>query len=449
MFTKLLIANRGEIAVRIIRAAHQMGIHTVAVYSDADKDSMPVLLADEAVHIGASALAESYLSMDAIFEAASKTGAEAIHPGYGLLSENALFSKGCKERGLVFVGPSPEVLAICGQKAETRKKARLCGLPVVPGSDDVLDKSQLLEIAEQIGYPVLLKASAGGGGIGMGLAKNARALEKEWDRCQSRAERAFGCGAIYLEAALPSVRHVEIQVISDGYGNYIHAFERECSLQRRHQKVVEESPSPHLSPDLRRQLCDWSLSLCQSIGLVGLGTVEFLVDAQNHAYFIEVNPRLQVEHGITEAVCGVDLVALQLQMAAGEPLRLKQGDLVQKGSAIECRLYAEDPMTGFLPKPGYLEHFSYTSEEGIRVDTALQAPQEIPPFYDPLLAKLIAWGKDREEARLRAIHALKALQFKGLKQNQEFLIQVLQADDFVSDQYNTQWLEAFAQSLRE
>ena len=446
MFKKVLIANRGEIAHRIVHVLKSRGVASVAVYSEADAGTPHVKAADEAVIIGPAPVAQSYLNQDAILAAARETGAEAIHPGYGLLSENAGFARRCAEEGIVFIGPTAEVIEQMGDKVAARTTAAAAGVPVVPGSDGPIDDDDTAAaLAEQIGYPVLVKAAGGGGGIGMALVKKPTKLARALASCRDRGASSFGNPTIYLEKFIEQPRHIEVQVLFDQHGHGIHLFERECSLQRRHQKVIEEAPSPFVSstPGLREALCEAALAAARAIGYRNAGTVEFVVSPDGDFYFIEMNTRLQVEHQVTEAITGVDLIGWQLDIAAGAHLTLAQSDISIDGAAIECRLYAEDPAKRFLPRPGHIERFVPPAGEGIRVDSGVGPDQEITPYYDPMIAKLLAHGPSREAATSRARAALEAWVIEPLTTNRVFLHQVLGEDAFVTAQFDTGWLERY------
>jgi len=446
MFDKILIANRGEIAARIITVLKARGIGTVAVYSDADADAPHVKLADEAVRIGPPPVRESYLDQDAILDAAHGTGAQALHPGYGLLSENAGFARRCAESGPVFIGPGPGVIDAMGDKAQARATALAAGVPVVPGSDGPVEDADAAEIAERIGYPVLVKAAGGGGGIGMQLVKKPGKLERAVSSCRDRGASSFGNPAVYIEKFIESPRHIEVQVLFDQHGHGVHLFERECTLQRRHQKVVEEAPSPFVQghPHLREAVCGAALAAARAIGYVNAGTVEFVVGPDGGFYFIEMNTRLQVEHPITEAITGVDLINWQVDIAAGARLSLEQDALSIDGHAIECRIYAEDPDKRFLPRPGTLGDFRPPTGEGIRVDAGYGPGQEVTPYYDPMIAKLIAHGPDRRTATARAQGALERFVIEGLTTNRDFVRAVLAEPAFAAGVFDTGWLERYA-----
>jgi geranyl-CoA carboxylase alpha subunit len=440
-FSKILVANRGEIAWRVMRTAKAMGYRTVAVYSDADKDAPHAAFADEAVRIGPSAVSESYLSIDRILEAAHKSGAEAIHPGYGFLSENETFAAACEKAGLVFIGPPPAAIAAMGNKAAAKRRMIDAGVPCVPGyqgadqSDAVLEKE-----ARKIGLPVMVKAAAGGGGRGMRLVEREADLLDAIRTARSEAQSAFGSGELILEKAVVDARHVEIQVFADAHGNVIHLGERDCSVQRRHQKVIEEAPSPAVNADLRVRMGAAAVAAARAIAYRGAGTVEFLLGADNAFYFLEMNTRLQVEHPVTEAITGQDLVAWQLKVAAGEKLPLAQQQVKFSGHAIEVRLYAEDAYADFLPQTGRIDVWRPATGAGIRVDHGMKDGLMISPFYDPMIAKLIAHGATREEARTRLVRALRETVVLGPVTNRHFLIRLLEHREFAAGKATTAFI---------
>jgi geranyl-CoA carboxylase alpha subunit len=441
-FDSILVANRGEIAVRVIRSAQQQGYRAIAVYSEADAEAPHVLMADEAVLIGPAPVKASYLDAEKILEAARKTGARAIHPGYGFLSENAAFSQACSDAGIVFIGPTPQAIEIMGNKAASKRRMLEANVPCIPGyqAEDQSDEA-LLVAAREIGAPIMVKAAAGGGGRGMRLVESLDDVLVALESARSEAENAFGSGELILEKAVIRPRHVEIQVFGDSHGNVIHLGERDCSVQRRHQKVVEESPCPVMTSELREAMGRAAVNAAKSIDYVGAGTVEFLLDADRNFYFLEMNTRLQVEHPVTEMVTGQDLVALQFHVAQGYPLPLAQGEVSLDGHAIEVRLYAEDTGNDFLPATGVARVWQPPSGEGIRVDHGLLQGQEISPFYDPMVAKIIAWGEDRDTARRRLVRALETSCLFGLETNREFLIDVLQQDAFASGEATTAFID--------
>jgi acetyl-CoA carboxylase biotin carboxylase subunit len=416
MFKKVLVANRGEIAVRVIRACRELGIRTVAVYSEADRDGLHVRMADEAFCIGPPPAAESYLNIPNILSTAELLGVDAIHPGYGFLAEDPRFAEICRDAHITFIGPSPEAIEAMGNKARARELAQKAGVPVVPGSPGpVRNEREAAAVAERIGYPLLVKASAGGGGRGMRVVHNRDDLDRALQTAQRESEAAFGSGEVYLEKYLEEPRHVEVQVLADARGNVVHLGERECSIQRRHQKLLEEAPAPGISPRLRANLHRAAVRLAQSIGYTNAGTVEFLVDRQENFYFIEMNTRIQVEHPVTEAVTGLDLVQEQIRIAAGERLRFGQRDVEFRGHAIECRINAEDPAHDFRPSPGRVVGFVPPGGPGVRVDTHVYAGYTIPPYYDSLVAKVVAWGRDRAEAIARMERALREFEVVGVR----------------------------------
>jgi acetyl-CoA carboxylase biotin carboxylase subunit len=407
LFKKILIANRGEIAVRVMRACREMGIRSVGVYSDVDRKALHVRYADEAFHIGPAPSTESYLRIDRILDAAQRSGAEAIHPGYGFLSENPDFARACEAAGLVFIGPLAAAMELMGSKTASRHAALRAGLPAVPGTDRNLDSfEEVGRLAGEIGFPVMLKASAGGGGKGLRLVHSPAELESAYRNARSEAQNAFNDASIYLEKYLERPRHVEIQVLGDQHGNLIYLGERECSLQRRHQKVLEECPSPLVNEDLRRRMGKTAVRIASLAGYTNAGTVEFLVDGNRNFYFLEMNTRLQVEHPVTEMVVGIDLVREQIRIAAGERLNWQQEDVRLRGSALECRIYAEDPANGFFPSPGRMTRYQGPAGPGIRLDSGVYDGWTVPLEYDPLLSKLIAWGSNRVEAIARMRRAL-------------------------------------------
>ncbi|MDP3937052.1 MAG: acetyl-CoA carboxylase biotin carboxylase subunit [Deltaproteobacteria bacterium] len=441
MFRKVLIANRGEIALRVQQACRELGIRTVAVYSEADAGAPHARAADEAVLIGPPPARQSYLDADRILEAARATGAEAIHPGYGFLSENAGFARRCREAGIVFIGPQAEAIESMGSKAAARDLMRKAGVPVVPGSPGPtgsLDEAK--KIAADVGYPVFVKASGGGGGIGMQLVRDDAGLDKVFEGARSRAESLFGDASVYIEKCLPGPRHVEFQVFGDARGNIVHLFERECSIQRRHQKVIEETPSTALTPELRKQMGEAAVRAAAAVDYVNAGTIEFLVDADRNFYFIEMNTRLQVEHPVTEVTCGVDLVHLQLRVAAGELLPFSQDAIKPSGHAIEFRIYAENPAKNFMPSPGTISKWKTPEGEGVRVDSGVGEGSVVSVHYDPLLAKLIVSGASREEAVLRALVALEGYVVEGIHTNIDLHKEVLRHPEFRAGEFDTGFL---------
>ncbi|MGH9575446.1 MAG: acetyl-CoA carboxylase biotin carboxylase subunit [Candidatus Acidiferrales bacterium] len=444
MFKKVLMANRGEIAVRILRALREMGIRTVAVYSDADRAALHVRLAAEAYGIGLAPSRESYLSIEKIIKVAKAAGCDAIHPGYGFLAENAAFACACKEAGIKFIGPSAEAMERLGPKTAARQLAREAGVPTVPGTLELLASAEeALIAAKNAGFPIVLKAGAGGGGKGMRAVERETDLHTAFRDASSEALNAFGDGRLYLEKYLTRPRHIEIQVIGDEHGNMVHLGERECSVQRRHQKVVEEAPSSIMTPELRSAMCEAAVKLARSGGYTNAGTVEFLVDADRQFYFLEMNTRLQVEHPVTELVTSLDLVKLQIRIAAGEKLALRQKDIVLNGHAIECRVYAEDPDNNFLPSPGTITQYHAAGGPGIRVDDGVYSGWTVPNEYDPMLGKVIAWGKDRSEAIARLRGAIAETRANGIKTNLGLFAKILTTDDFMRGEIYTRWLDDF------
>jgi acetyl-CoA carboxylase biotin carboxylase subunit len=450
MFSRVLVANRGEIAVRVIRALHELGCEAVAVYSTADEDAAHVRLADAAVRLGPPSAAASYLRIPSVIAAAATTGCEAVHPGYGFLAENPAFARACAENDLVFVGPPPEVMERLGDKASAKREMRAAGVPLVPGTDGVGTFDEIAAAASSIGFPVLLKATAGGGGKGMRLVEELGALEDAYGAASSEAAAAFGDGSLYLEKVVVPARHVEIQVLCDDHGGVLTLGERECSIQRRHQKLVEESPSPALSPETREEMEAAVERACVAVGYRGAGTFEFLLGPEGEPYFIEVNCRLQVEHPVSELVTGIDIVREQLRVAAGERLRAV-GRAPRSGHAIEIRLNAEDPSRGFLPAPGTVTRFRPPLGPGVRVDTAVADGSEIPPYYDSLIAKVIVLDEDRPAAIARAVRALEELVVEGIPTTKELALDVLRSPGFAGGAYSTGYLdemEAHLPSLR-
>jgi acetyl-CoA carboxylase biotin carboxylase subunit len=451
MFKKILIANRGEIAVRIMRACREMNIATVAVYSDADREALHVRMADEAYHIGAAPSAESYLRQEKIIETAKRSGAEAIHPGYGFLSENAGFVRRVRSEGLTFIGPPPEAIEAMGGKISARKIAVEAGVPVVPGTTEPLkDFEEAKAVAAEIGFPVMLKASAGGGGKGMRLVASEKDLKNALEAAQSEALASFGDDAVYIEKAIVRPRHIEIQIFSDTHGNHVHLGERECSIQRRHQKVIEECPSPINDAALREKMGECAVRVAKAVGYAGAGTVEFLVsDLDRSFYFLEMNTRLQVEHPVTEMVTGIDLVREQLRVAAGEPLSFAQEDVVLKGHAIECRVYAEDPDNGFLPSPGKITRLRLPKGGGVRDDGGVYEGAEVSIFYDPMISKLVAYGRDRREAIDRMRRALTEYEVGGIKTTLPFFREVMEDAEFIEGKLDTGFIDRFFERKTE
>jgi acetyl-CoA carboxylase, biotin carboxylase subunit len=444
VFKKVLIANRGEIALRIIRACQELGIRTVAVYSEADKESLHVRFADEDVCIGPPASAQSYLNIPRIIAAAEITGAEAIHPGYGFLAENADFSEICSKSNLVFIGPTADQIRAMGDKATARATMMKAGVPTVPGSEGLVESwEEARGLADHIGYPIMIKASAGGGGKGMRIAHDHDSFPKLFEAARTEARSAFGDPSVYLEKCILRPRHVEIQVFGDTHGRVVHLGERDCSLQRRHQKLVEEAPSPALTAELRTAMCDAAVQAAEAIDYVGAGTVEFLLDEDGSFYFIEMNTRIQVEHPVTEVTTGFDLVKEQLLVAGGHPLSFPDEPVVLRGHAIEFRVNAEDPDRNFQPSPGTITTFHPPGGPGVRLDTHVYAGYKVPPYYDSLLGKLIVSGKTREEALVRSRYALNSFVIEGVSTTLPFLAEILEDPDFQSGNVDTRWVERF------
>jgi acetyl-CoA carboxylase, biotin carboxylase subunit len=441
MFKKVLIANRGEIAVRIIRACREMGIVPVSVFSDVDRAALHVTKADEAYHLGPAAASQSYLNIEKILEAARRSGAEAIHPGYGFLSENPRFARACAEAGIKFIGPSASAMEIMGSKTRARQAVQAAGVPCVPGSAKGLSLDEAEKTAADIGFPVMIKAAAGGGGKGMRLVRVAAELKSAFETAQSEAQRAFNDSEVYLEKFIEAPRHIEIQVLGDEHGNLVYLGERECSLQRRHQKVVEEAPSAVVDDGLRRRMGEVAVQAARSAGYTNAGTVEFLVDADRNFYFLEMNTRLQVEHPVTELVTGLDLVHLQMRIACGEKLPFRQEDLGIRGHAIECRIYAEDPENNFFPSPGKITRLLQSSGPGIREDAGVYEGWTVPLDYDPLLSKLIAYAPDREKAIARMKRALDEYFIGGIKSNVALFRRILDHPDFAAARLDTGFLD--------
>ena len=442
MFKKILIANRGEIAVRVIRACRELGIQSVAVYSDVDRASLHVRKADEAYHLGPAAAAESYLNIPKIIAAAKRSGAEAIHPGYGFLSENSRFAHACAEAGIKFIGPTAAAMEMMGSKTRARQNMDKAGVPFVPGTSRGLESvAEAKSVAEKIGYPVMLKAAAGGGGKGMRLVHTPEELKSALESAQSEAQRAFGDNEVYLEKAIINPRHIEMQVLADEHGSTVYLGERECSIQRRHQKVLEEAPSPIVDPHMRRRMGEVAVRVAQAAGYTNAGTIEFLVDDKKNFYFLEMNTRLQVEHPVTELTTGLDLVHLQIRIAAGEKLPFKQEDVLIRGHAIECRIYAEDPDNNFFPSPGKITLLLLPSGPGIRRDSGMYEGWTVPIDYDPLLAKLIGYGTDREQAASRLRRALNEYFVGGIKTNISLFRRILEDEDFKTGRLDTGFLD--------
>ena len=443
MFNKVLVANRGEIAVRIIRACRELGIETVAVFSEADRNALHVRYADEAYLLGPAPSRESYLRADKIFEVAKKSGANAIHPGYGFLAEREDFAAKCADLGITFIGPKPSSIAAMGDKAEARATVIKAGIPVVPGTEAVgnMTNDDLLQIAPTIGFPLLIKATAGGGGKGMREVKSLEEMPTLLASARREAESSFGDGNVYLEKLIEGARHIEFQIMADSFGNVIHLGERECSIQRRHQKLLEESPSSFLDEDLREKMGTIAVKSAQAVDYVNAGTIEFLVDKERNFYFLEMNTRLQVEHPITEMVTGVDIVGEQLRIARGRQLSYTQEQIKFNGHAIECRINAEDPFNGFMPSTGQITHSILPTGPGVRIDTGVYPGFEITPFYDPMIAKLIVWGETRGQAILRMRRALEEYRIVGVRTNIPFHQTLMDSHRFMGGQFDTRFVE--------
>ena len=443
MFNKILIANRGEIALRIIRTCKELGIKTVAVYSEADRYSLHVRFADEAVCIGPGPSKESYLNIPRIIAAAEITNAEAIHPGYGFLAENAMFAEICESSGIKFIGPTPDAIEAMGDKALAKETMRKAGVPVIPGSDGVVETlEQAREIANEIGYPIMLKAAAGGGGKGMRMVRNNEELENAWQTARAEAEAAFGNPAVYIEKFIEKPRHIEIQILADEHGNVIHLGERDCSIQRRHQKLIEESPSPIVTPELREAMGQAAVKGAKSVKYRNAGTIEFLVDKDGNFYFMEMNTRIQVEHPVTEMVYGIDIVREQIRIASGEKLGIKQKQIKPNGHAIECRINAEDPFNGFRPSPGKITALHFPGGFGVRVDSHIYQEYVVPPYYDSMIAKLIVHAKNRDEAIARMLRALDEFVIEGVHTTIPFHIKILNSPQFRSGvDYDTKYID--------
>jgi acetyl-CoA carboxylase biotin carboxylase subunit len=445
-FTKILVANRGEIAVRILRSAREMGIRTVAVYSDVDRDAPHVRQADEAVHIGNAPSSESYLVIDKIIRSALETGAQAIHPGYGFLSENPAFARAVKAAGLVLIGPTAEAMEMMGSKLAAKAAAKQYGIPLVPGTDEAIsDVNEARQIAEQVGFPILIKASAGGGGKGMRIVEQVSQFDEMLERAVSEARSAFGDGSVFIERYVGSPRHIEIQVLADNHGNVVYLFERECSVQRRHQKVVEEAPSAVLTPEKREAMGLCAVQVARACDYRGAGTVEFLLDENLDFYFLEMNTRLQVEHPVTEMITGVDLVREQIRIAEGEPISFKQEDLRINGHAIEVRVYAEDPANNFLPDIGTLRRYVRPQGPGVRVDDGYEEGMDIPIYYDPMISKLIVWADNRDAAMDRMIRAIDEYLIVGCETTLGFCRFVMNHEAFRSGRFDTHFVKFYFQ----
>ncbi len=444
MIKKLLIANRGEIAVRIIRACKELGISTVSVYSQADEDSLHVNLADEAYCIGPAPSSKSYLNIPHIISTALMAGVDAIHPGYGFLAENADFAEICRDHNIKFVGPSPENIRSMGDKATAKKTMIENKVPTIPGTPGLVnDYKEAEEWVKQVGCPVIIKATAGGGGRGMRIVRDISELEKMMNLAQTEAGTCFGNCGVYIEKFLENPRHIEIQIIADQYGNVVHLGERDCSIQRRHQKLIEEAPSPAITPEIRQKMGQAAINASKGINYEGAGTIEFLLDDQKNFYFMEMNTRIQVEHPVSEIVCNVDLLKEQIRVAAGDRLSFTQNDIEIEGHSIECRINAEDPEKDFMPSPGLIEGYIPPGGPGVRVDSHAYSHYKIPPYYDSLIAKLICYGKDREEARLRMLRALDEYAITGIKTSIPFHLKVLRHEQFIKGDFSTNFIEKY------
>ena len=449
MFKKILIANRGEIAIRIIRACNEMGIKTVAVYSKADKNSLHVKFADEAICIGEGPAVESYLNIPRIIAAGEITNSDAIHPGYGFLAENAKFSKICKENGFTFIGPDAKIIDLMGDKVNARNAAKDAGVPIIPGSNTLSSVEEFLEIAEQIGYPVMLKAVAGGGGKGMRVINNSNEAEKGFNIIQNEAGMAFNNSEIYVEKFVENGRHIEVQILSDKFGNHLHLGERECSIQRSNQKLIEESPSLFVDDNLRDELTSKSLQLAKKVNYVGAGTIEYLVDDDKNFYFIEMNTRIQVEHTVTEMVCMIDLVKEQIRTYAGIELSMKQEDITMSGHAIECRINAEDPFNDFIPSPKKIDSLNFAGGIGVRIDSFIYAGYQIPTNYDSMLGKLIVHSSSREKALIRMKRSLQETFIEGPKTTLPLLEMIFENKDFNNGNFDINFLGKFLKNIKE
>lgn len=444
---KILIANRGEIAVRVIRSAKKLGIRTVAIYSEIDADSLHVIKADEAWCIGEVELSETYLNIPKIIDTARKTGCDAIHPGYGFLAENAQFVKACREAGIIFIGPDTEAMRIMGNKIEAREFVRKINIPMTAGVTGT--PGELKKTAHQIGFPVLLKAAAGGGGKGMRIVHHEDELDEAIESAGRQAKAYFGDATVYIEKFIVEPRHIEVQIIGDHFGNVVHLFERECTIQRRYQKIIEESPSPTLTPEIRKQMGEAAITIGKAIGYHSAGTIEFLVDRDLNFYFLEMNTRIQVEHPVTEIVTGIDIVEEQILIASGNPLRFSQEDIRQNGHAIECRIYAEDPAENFQPSPGKMTLYREPSFPGIRIDTGITASTEIKSSFDPMICKLILWGKDRHDATGLMLQSLQEYIIHGIRTNISYLIKILNTEEFITNRISTKFCDEHTDSLTE
>ena len=441
MFQKVLIANRGEIAVRVMRTLREMGIRSVAVYSEADREALHVRMADEAYCVGPASSNESYLRIEKILEVAKTSGAEAIHPGYGFLSERAPFARACEEAGIAFIGPKPYAIEAMGDKTRARQIMAEAGVPLVPGLKEAIeDGEKALEIAKEMGFPVLIKAAAGGGGKGMRRVDEADAFVAAFEGARREALSAFGNGDVYIEKYVVNPKHVEFQVLADAHGNVVHLFERDCSVQRRHQKIIEETPCATLLPETREKMGAVAVAAAKAVDYVGAGTIEFLLDVDQNFYFLEMNTRLQVEHPITEMITGLDLVRLQLKIANGEPLPFTQEEVGRRGASVECRLYAEDPENNFMPSPGHIGYLHNPGGPWVRVDTGVYSGATVPVHYDPMVAKLVVWGEDRQHAIERMRRALDEYVVSGIRTNLAFHQEVLAHPQFLSGTYDTEFV---------
>lgn len=438
MFKKILIANRGEIAVRIIRACKELGIKTVAIYSEADSESLHVAYADEAICVGPAKSQGSYLNMPNILNAALVSGAEAIHPGFGYFSENSAFAEACEASGIVFIGPKASIMDLMGDKAEAKKTAKNAGCPVVPGGDGLLkDEEEAMQMATEMGFPVRFKATAGGGGRGIRVVNSAAEVSNAYRVAAAEAEAAFGNGALYIEKDIQNPRHIEVQILGDKFGNYVHLGERECSIQRRNQKLLEEAPSCAISPETREKMGKAAIALAKAVGYYSVGTIEFLLDKDNNFYFMEMNTRIQVEHPVSEYVSDVDIVKEQIRIACGEKLSISQDDITIRGHAIECRIIAEDPSNNFAPSAGVIKNLVLPGGPGVRVDTHIYDGYEVPPFYDAMICKVIVYARNREEAIIRMKRALSEMNLDGIKTNIKYQLKILENPHFVKGDITT------------
>ncbi len=444
---KILIPNRGEISLRIQRTCRELGILSVAVFSEPDRQALHVRYADEAYPLPGSSSQETYLNQDLLFKIIHQCGADAVHPGYGFLSENGEFAQRCKEEGILFIGPPPEAIYRMGLKTRSRELMKKAGVPIIPGTGVLNSEQEAIEAAEKIGYPILIKASAGGGGKGMRMVDDPSRLLPSYEACKKEGLSSFGNPDVYMEKYLSKPRHIEIQILADSYGNITHLFERECSLQRRHQKIIEETPSPFIDESLRADMVNAAIKAASVCGYVNAGTIEFLVDEFRNFYFLEMNTRLQVEHAITEMLTGLDLVEKQIRIAEGEPLDIK--NVSPRGSVVECRIYAEDPMNEFLPSPGLVKSLTLPSGPGIRNDSGIYQGFTIPMEYDPLISKLVTWGEDREKAVNRMIRALQEYHLLGIRSNIQFLLKILKHPGFISGDYDTHFIPTHLSELLE